>query len=68
MCKTDWNQYTAGLARDAKARKAADAVAEPQAAAAPDLEAAEPGGPKRGRKRKGTEPSHRRASGGYGRP
>ena len=23
MCKTHWNQYTAGLARDAKARKAA---------------------------------------------
>src|SRR5437667_8555565 len=30
MCKTHWNQYTAGLARDAKARKAsagAEAVA-----------------------------------------
>ena len=25
MCKTHWNQYTAGLARDAKARKLADA-------------------------------------------
>jgi len=25
MCKTHWNQYTAGLARDAKARKAAAA-------------------------------------------
>jgi hypothetical protein len=24
MCKIHWNQYTAGLARDAKARKAAD--------------------------------------------
>jgi hypothetical protein len=24
MCKTHWNQYTAGLARDAKARKAPD--------------------------------------------
>jgi hypothetical protein len=24
LCKTHWNQYTAGLARDAKARKAAD--------------------------------------------
>ena len=23
MCRTHWNQYTAGLARDAKARKAA---------------------------------------------
>ena len=34
MCKTHWNQYTAGLARDAKARKveadgeASDPVAE----------------------------------------
>ena len=25
MCKTHWNQYTAGLARDAKARKALSA-------------------------------------------
>jgi len=25
MCKVHWNQYTAGLARDAKARKAAEA-------------------------------------------
>ena len=24
MCRTHWNQYTAGLARDAKARKAAE--------------------------------------------
>ena len=24
MCKTHWNQYTAGLARDAKARRAAE--------------------------------------------
>jgi len=24
MCKTHWNEYTAGLARDAKARKAAE--------------------------------------------
>ena len=29
MCKTRWNQYTAGLARDAKARKvAAEPVSE----------------------------------------
>ena len=27
MCKTHWNQYTAGLARDAKARKAAEPAA-----------------------------------------
>jgi hypothetical protein len=26
MCKVHWNQYTAGLARDAKARKAAAAM------------------------------------------
>jgi hypothetical protein len=25
MCRTHWNQYTAGLARDAKARRAAEA-------------------------------------------
>ncbi len=25
MCRTHWNEYTAGLARDAKARKAAEA-------------------------------------------
>jgi hypothetical protein len=33
MCKTHWNQYTAALARDAKARKAAtaDATDEPAA-------------------------------------
>jgi hypothetical protein len=38
MCKTHWNQYTAGLARDAKARKAAAEGAE----ATPAPEAAEP--------------------------
>jgi hypothetical protein len=27
MCKTDWNAYTAGLAREAKARKATEAPA-----------------------------------------
>ena len=32
MCKTHWNAYTAGLARDAKARKGAveEAPAEPE--------------------------------------
>jgi len=29
MCKVHWNQYTAGLARDAKARKTADSAPEP---------------------------------------
>jgi hypothetical protein len=28
MCKPHWNQYTAGLARDAKARKSADGAPE----------------------------------------
>ena len=36
MCKVHWNQYTAGLARDAKARKAATAEAD-----APDPEVVE---------------------------
>jgi hypothetical protein len=38
MCKTDWAAYTAGLARDAKARKAAappTAEALPEPAVAP---------------------------------
>jgi hypothetical protein len=33
MCTTHWNQYTAGLARDAKARKAAATEGTPVAAA-----------------------------------
>lgn len=38
MCKTHWNKYTAGLARDAKARKAEESgkVAEASVAAADD--------------------------------
>jgi len=36
MCKPHWNQYTAGLARDAKARKAATHEAD-----APDPESVE---------------------------
>jgi hypothetical protein len=36
MCKAHWNQYTAGLARDAKARKATVAEAN-----APDPESVE---------------------------
>jgi len=36
MCKVHWNQYTAGLARDAKARKAATTEAD-----APDPEPVE---------------------------
>jgi len=32
MCTTHWNQYTAGLARDAKTRKAAATAGDPPAA------------------------------------
>jgi hypothetical protein len=39
MCKTHWNQYTAGLARDAKARGRAESEA---ASAAGDRTAPEP--------------------------
>ena len=46
MCKTRWNEYTAGLARDAKARKAATAGSEPTA----DPEAADAGDPPKRRK------------------
>jgi hypothetical protein len=55
MCKAHWNVYTAGLARDAKARKAAPAATEPAAATAegeatsePEVPVAEPS-PKRRR-------------------
>ena len=57
MCRTHWNQYTAGLARDAKARKVAEAGTELQAAAAPDVEAAVPVESKRPRNRKGAKSS-----------
>jgi hypothetical protein len=35
MCRTHWNQYTAGLARDAKARKAAETPPAEDANTAP---------------------------------
>jgi len=35
MCKPHWNQYTAGLARDAKARKAAMTAKSEEAAPEP---------------------------------
>ena len=41
MCTTHWNGYTAGLARDAKARKAAES-AEPTEAAGPAPETTDP--------------------------
>ena len=40
MCKVHWNQYTAGLARDAKARKAAEAGSV-EATAGPEPDVAE---------------------------
>lgn len=50
MCKTHWNQYTAGLAREAKARKAA---AEPDATATTaEPEPASSAEPEKARKRK----------------
>lgn len=58
MCKTHWNQYTAGLARDAKARKAA-AEAEPPAI---EPEASATNEPKPSRKRTGTMASPEGAS------
>jgi hypothetical protein len=39
MCRTHWNDYTKGLARDAKARKAAAVPARPEVGAAPQPEA-----------------------------
>jgi hypothetical protein len=36
MCKTHWNEYTAGLARDAKTRKAAEPDVDTAAAAGPE--------------------------------
>ena len=53
MCKTHWNQYTAGLGRDAKARKAADAGNAPTAAAADGDDASPAKAP--ARKRSGAE-------------
>jgi len=58
MCKVHWNQYTAGLARDAKARKAAaggDATTTPTS----EPEAISPAEPQPARKRRGaqTEPT-----------
>jgi hypothetical protein len=53
MCKTHWNQYTAGLARDAKARKAAEGDATDEATAPPtDLGDATAGPPEPAPKRR----------------
>ena len=57
MCKTHWNEYTAGLARDAKARTAAEAstAPEPDDVNPPEAEAAGTVEPERSRKRKTTQ-------------
>ena len=49
MCKSHWNQYTAGLARDAKARRAGEATAPPAGLEDAAAEPAEPA-PKRTRR------------------
>jgi len=56
MCKPHWNAYTAGLARDAKARKAAveDEAGVPAPDAAP-IEAASPQTERRPKRRQGAK-------------
>jgi len=49
MCREHWNQYTAGLARDAKARKAAETG--DAALAVPENPGGSPGEPEPSRKR-----------------
>jgi hypothetical protein len=55
MCKVHWNQYTAGLARDAKARKAAEVSdgteAGDQATASAEDPGVSPAPPERKRRR-----------------
>ncbi len=56
MCKTHWNQYTAGLAREAKARneaEAGDATASDSPVAAAEPEVAVDDAPKPKGRRKG---------------
>ena len=55
MCKTHWNEYTAGLAREAKARKAAGAGPAPEIAASAEPEAAGAAMPRRTRKPRGAK-------------
>jgi hypothetical protein len=62
MCKPHWNQYTAGLARDAKARKAA---AEPQTvdeAGPPAAEIISPAGATAGKSETAPKPTRRTAN------
>jgi hypothetical protein len=47
MCRAHWNQYTAGLARDAMARRAASVGETVAEASVPDSEPATPAEPER---------------------
>ena len=77
MCKVHWNEYTAGLARDAKARKAAEApeptlepghpAPEPaDGSAAEPAETDSPTEPEPARKPKRPRPAASRAAGSQG--
>jgi hypothetical protein len=61
MCKTHWNQYTAGLARDAKARKTAESVTtvteDLGASVAAPAVTEEPAPPERSPKRRRSKPA-----------
>jgi hypothetical protein len=66
MCKVHWNQYTAGLARDAKARNAAE-VSEPTIEPAhPAPETDSPTEPEPASKRKRPRPAVSPAAGSQG--
>ena len=61
MCKTHWNQYTAGLAREAKARKAAESGDATEATATPVAPAPESPGRRRKAETETEAPSERNA-------
>jgi hypothetical protein len=64
MCREHWNAYTAGLARDAKARKAAEAGdAE---TTSPEEASAAPPAPEAARKRRRAEPGPATVAGAEG--
>jgi hypothetical protein len=63
MCKTHWNAYTAGLARDAKAHKAAEAG---DATAVTEDESASPVEPRPARKQRRPEPAPTKVAGAQG--
>jgi hypothetical protein len=64
MCKTHWNEYTAGLARDAKARKADATEATEATVPDPATEEAVPAAARKLSKR--TEPVEAAAGGDRG--